>query len=102
MSFKADLGLWKSFLDDFDGRSFFRSDDWLPSNLLNLYTDAAGFGAIFVNFWFYGPWPEEWKKLNIVVLEFFPIRSSVSTYGVISCETNAYYFTRTTQHWSRS
>jgi hypothetical protein len=64
-SVKSDLGLWKSFLDDFNSRSFFLSDDWLPSNLLNLFTDAAaghGFGAIFGNFWFYGPWPEEWKK----------------------------------------
>lgn len=48
--FKADLGLWKPFLDDFNGRSFVLADNWLPSNVLNLYTDAAAgccFGAIF-------------------------------------------------------
>ena len=35
---------------------------WLPSNVFNLYTDAAGgfgFGNIFGNFWYYGPWPDE-------------------------------------------
>ena len=83
-SVKADLGLCKFFLDDFNGWSFILSDDWLPSNVLNLYTDAAGglgFGAIFGNFWCYGPWSDEWKKLNIVVLEFFPIVLSVILWG---------------------
>ena len=93
-SVKADLGLWKSFLDDFNGRSFFLSDDWLPSNLLD--TDAAaghGFGAIFGHFWFYGPWPEEWKKLNIVVLEFFPIVLSVHLWGHLMRNQRILFYT---------
>ena len=49
-SVKADLEIWRSFLDDFNGRSIFLSDVWTDSFSLNLYTDAAGslgFGAVF-------------------------------------------------------
>ena len=41
-SSKADLALWQSFLDDFNGRSFFLNDAWHDSLSLNLFTDAAG------------------------------------------------------------
>ena len=49
---KADFSMWQSFLDDFNGRSFFLSDIWPDSFSLNLYTDAAaslGYGAVFGN-----------------------------------------------------
>ncbi len=38
---KGDLRLWNSFLDDFNGRSFFPNDTWHDSHTLNLYTDAT-------------------------------------------------------------
>ena len=60
-SVKADVRIWKSFLDDFNGRSFFLGDFWSNSVNLNLYTDSAaslGFGAIFGQFWCFGEWPE--------------------------------------------
>ena len=60
-SVKADLEIWRSFLDDFNGQSIFLSDVWTDSFSLNLYTDAAGslgFGAVFGCDWFYGGWPE--------------------------------------------
>ena len=67
-SFKADLSMWKSFLDDFNGRSFFLDDCWSTSSSLNLYTDAAvgfDFGAIFGQFWCFGAWPERWKTTEL-------------------------------------
>ena len=53
---KADNVLWQSFLDDFNGRSFFLNDAWNDSLSLNLYTDAAGslgYGGIFSSKWFF-------------------------------------------------
>ena len=83
-SVKADLEIWRSFLDDFNGRSIFLSDVWTDSFSLNLYTDAAGslgFGAVFGCDWFYGGWPENWKQFNITILEFYPIVVSVLVWG---------------------
>ena len=83
-SVKADLEIWRSFLDDFNGRSIFLSDVWTDSFSLNLYTDAAGslgFGAVFGCDWFYGGWPENWKQFNITILEFYPIVLSVLVWG---------------------
>ena len=83
-SSKADLGLWQSFLDDFNGRSFFLNDAWHDSLSLNLYTDAAGslgYGGIFRSVWFFGAWPDDWKQLNITILEFYPIVLSVLLFG---------------------
>ena len=83
-SSKADLALWQSFLDDFNGRSFFLNDAWHDSLSLNLYTDAAGclgYGGIFESEWFFGAWPDEWKQLDITILEFYPIVLSVLLFG---------------------
>ena len=83
-SVKADLEIWRSFLDDFNGRSIFLSDVWTDLFSLNLHTDAAGslgFGALFGCDWFYGGWPENWKQFNITILEFYPIVLSVLVWG---------------------
>ena len=74
-SVKADLSMWKSFLDDFNGWLFFLCDNWLTFSSLNLYTDAAagfGFGAIFSQLWCFGVWPDQWKTFNVVHLRILP------------------------------
>ena len=83
-SVKADLSLWQTFMLGFNGRSFFLNDVWQDSLTLNLYTDAAaslGYGAVFGNEWCFGAWPENWKQLNITILEFYPIVLSVLLWG---------------------
>ena len=75
-SSKADLALWQSFLDDFNFRSVFLNDTWHDSLSLNLYTDAAGSLGVRVFFW-----TDEWKQLNITILEFYPIVLSVLLFG---------------------
>ena len=75
-----DMLTWLTFLKDFNGVSFFLNDQWLTSEHLNLYTDAAapkGFGAVFGASWCYGAWPESWTSYHISVLEFYPIVLSV-------------------------
>ena len=93
---KGDLRLWNSFLDDFNGRSFFPNDTWHDSHTLNLYTDATaslGVGAIFGPYWCYGSWPEHWKSLNIAVLEFYPIVLSVLLWGDLMRNQRIIFFT---------
>ena len=65
---KGDLSLWKSFLDDFNGRSMFLNDKWHDSRTLNLYTDAAGslgFGAICGPYWAMAPGRSTGKVLTL-------------------------------------
>ena len=73
---KKDLRIWDTFLDSFNGKSFFLEDGWASSYSLRFYTDAAktsGYGLIFGKQWAYGKWPDSWKAQNISFLEFFPI-----------------------------
>lgn len=77
---KADLYTWLSFLQKFNGKSFFLSDEWLSDTSLHLYTDASGplgYGAVFGSNWFHGVWPIHWKGKNITLLELFPIVAAV-------------------------
>ena len=52
---------------------FFLNQNWITNSSLQLYTDASGsfgYGAVFRDQWFYGPWPDSWKSFNIALLEF--------------------------------
>ncbi|XP_068749266.1 uncharacterized protein [Montipora capricornis] len=47
---KSDMVTWLTFLDKFNGKTFFLDDRWDTSSSLDLFTDAAGskgYGAIF-------------------------------------------------------
>ena len=95
-SVKADLSMWKSFLDDFNGQLFFLCDNWLTPSSSNSYTDAAadfGFGAIFGQLWCFSVWPDQWKALNIVILEFYPIVLSVLIWGHWMQNQRSVFFT---------
>ena len=77
----SDLQLWLTFLESYNGRSFFLDNIWLSSAKLHLYTDAAGslgYGAVFGLHWFFGKWPNSWLGKNIMILEMFPIVISIS------------------------
>ena len=81
---KADLSVWQNFLNNFNGRSVFLSDQWFNSHQLKLYTDASGaigYGAIFGNNWCHGEWPVSWLGKNIAFLEFYPIVLSIHLWG---------------------
>ena len=80
----SDLQLWLTFLEAYNGRSFFFDYVWLSSTKLHLYTDAAGslgYGAVFGSHWFYGTWPDRWIGTNIIILEMFPIVVSISIWA---------------------
>lgn len=79
-----DLRVWMQFLSNFNGRSFFLSDEVIDSDQLNLFTDASGsigYAAIFGKNWFYGQWTDDWRGQNIMLLEMYPIVLAIETWG---------------------
>lgn len=60
-SVKSDMHTWLAFLSNFNGSSIFLNQNWITNSSLQLYTDASGsfgYGAVFGDQWFYGPWPD--------------------------------------------
>ena len=81
---KEDLTVWESFLQNYNGRTFFLDYYWLTNSHLHLYTDAAstlGFGAIFQNKWLGGAWASQCLRLNITLLELYPIFLALEIWG---------------------
>ncbi|XP_006825070.1 uncharacterized protein LOC102807130 [Saccoglossus kowalevskii] len=81
---KADLLVWKQFLDSYNGKTHFMDAIWHSSESLCLFTDAAGslgYGGIFSSHLFFGEWPADWEVLNIAVLELFPIMLALEVWG---------------------
>ena len=81
---KEDLLVWQSFLLNYNGKTFFLDYKWAQNNHLNLYTDAAstiGFGAVLNNKWFGGVWNEKCIRMNITLLELYPIYLALEIWG---------------------
>jgi len=81
---RQDLLVWLTFLQNFNGKTFFFQERWEVSSPLELYTDAAGskgYGAILGRHWFCGEWPDSWKSFNITFLELFPIAIALHVWG---------------------
>lgn len=77
---RLDIELWLSFLHQFNGRSILLDNTWVESDTIQMYTDAAstvGYAGILGHDYFYGTWPDTWKRFNIAVLELFPIVISI-------------------------
>ena len=79
--FSRDIQMWKVFIAQWNGRSFFLDSRVTSSRDLQLYTDAAstiGFGGFFNGKWFQGRWPpnlliNKSKGISIEWQELFPI-----------------------------
>ena len=79
--FFKDLDMWKVFLANWNGRTFFLESSPTPTPDLELYTDAAGsigFGGYLQGKWFQGHWPPHMRLnrergISIEWQELFPI-----------------------------
>lgn len=76
---KEDIDLWLSFLQDFNGISFWR-DRLLIEAELQVCSDATGgmgFGVYFWGRWCAEPWPDNWKldgiTSDLTFLKLLPI-----------------------------
>ena len=80
---KKDLRLWLSFLEEYNGKTLFPITDWLSPNTHHCHTDASklGYGLVYKSHWVYGTFPPEWGRLNIVLLEAYPIMLLFHMFG---------------------
>lgn len=70
----------------YNSKSFFLGSQWATSKNFNLLTETAGclgHAAIFGKHWFFGEWPDAWKKFNITILELFPIIQAIGIWGLL-------------------
>ena len=79
---KADLKMWMEFFQTHNGKSFIARRKLLTSEDLQLYTDASsqGAGVVFGTQWQQIIFPASWKKINIAILELYPIVVAVATF----------------------
>ena len=72
------------FLKNFNGKTIIRELPVNDSLTLHMYSDASklGFGATFGSEWIQSTWPENWKVLNIALLELFPIYVMINMFGM--------------------
>ena len=81
---RADLKVWASFLEQYNGCTIITGDKFISSNTLQLHTDAAkskGFACIFQEFWAWGAFSDYVKHFHINVLELYPITLAVYLFG---------------------
>ncbi|CAG2186922.1 unnamed protein product [Mytilus edulis] len=82
---RLELKLWDLVIKDFNGKSCFLYNKWVSSDVLKLYSDAAGthggFAAVFGSKWFAGEWPQEIRNLPITIKELFPIVLAIDIWG---------------------
>ena len=82
-SMRADMHMWLAFLNSYNGVTFFRHNRIIPSNEINMQSDAShkGFGATYGTQWIQARWPKQWLRRHITVLEFFPIFVLISMFS---------------------
>ncbi len=77
---RADLAWWNTFLQGWNGKSFFPG----AKTTLEVTSDASGsygWGAIFCNTWFQASCPPSWEAINITAKELVPIVIAAALWG---------------------
>ena len=81
---KLDAGVWRTFLTQYNSKSFLLNYQFKSNQAWHLYTDASttvGFGAFFGSCWFSGVWHESCSELHISILELYPIYLAIELWG---------------------
>ena len=81
---RSDLQVWRTFLTQHNRKTFFLDHKFLSQQVLQLYTDASttiGFGGYLGSKWFSGLWPTDCTKINIAILEIYPILLAFKLWG---------------------
>lgn len=93
---KEDIKVWIRFLSDFNGVTYFRSLNLIPSPDFDMGADACkqGYGAIFGQHWIQEVFPSTWvnlftnKVIGISFFEFYPIFVLISMFGHTTPNSN--------------
>ncbi|XP_048761600.1 uncharacterized protein LOC125670455 isoform X1 [Ostrea edulis] len=89
LEMKADLQVWLTFLQSFNGISVITKSIWVNNDTLELYTDSAGgdsggFGIFFAGKWAYAQWPSSWLAQGLTrdmtFLELFPVQVAIEVW----------------------
>ena len=80
---RADLDTWLTFMQEYNGITYFRSLNIIPSDVIQMSADACGlgFGAYFGPKWIQARFPESWDKCHIGIRELYPIYVLISMFG---------------------
>ena len=87
---KEDIRVWLTFLEFFNGSTYYDLTPWVDSDYLKLFTDSAGnstlgCAAILAKQWVFMPWPLSWHNQplmkDITFLELVPITLSFFIWG---------------------
>ena len=81
-----ELEMWKIFLSNWNGISFFYDDHVTKPADIELYTDAApslGYGGVYGKHWFAAEWPTEFQSLarSSAIAELYPIVVAAILWG---------------------
>ncbi|CAG2199079.1 unnamed protein product [Mytilus edulis] len=91
---RDDMAMWFKFLSQWNGKSFFISDNVINASDFHLFTDASstiGYGGYFRERWFQGSWPDDFirpdeESFSMAYLELYPIVISAILWGMNECE----------------
>ncbi|MEW8547296.1 MAG: reverse transcriptase domain-containing protein [Candidatus Thiodiazotropha sp.] len=92
---RADLRVWSSFLAQYNGCTIITDSQFISSNSLQLYTDAArskGFACMYQQFWAWGAFSDKVKQFHINMLELYPITLAVYLFGEYWQNKNILFF----------
>ncbi|PJE78781.1 hypothetical protein CI610_02269 [invertebrate metagenome] len=87
---KDDIRVWLTFLEFFNGCSYFPDSFWLSDSHLQLYTDSAGqsnlgCGAVLQAHWAFFQWPKAWGNSDVMrdltFLELVPVLLAMMLWG---------------------
>lgn len=87
---KADLRVWRAFIDQWNGVGLWYDVDWSDADTLQLQTDASihGFGAVHGTEWFHGEWTADelqrahrHKRESMPFLEMLALVKAAATWG---------------------
>ena len=87
-----DIRWWRSFINQWNGTSIIREDQWTDAATIELYTDAceSGYGGMFGREWIEGRWDEHQltiatntkkKKLSMPYLELLALTLAIATWS---------------------
>ena len=70
-------------MHSFNGKTFIRPIFPTFADDANMCSDASkqGYGATFGTSWIQGNWPEDWRELDITVLELYPVYMLVTVHA---------------------
>ena len=86
---REDLKTWLTFLQHYNGVTFFRSLQVVPSTHINMGADASkiGYGATFGKYWIQEKYEGDWRRMfdkseiGITILELYPIYALMGVFG---------------------